>query len=134
MFPPGRRVFPPSRGSRGVTTRHGEFGRRRPRAVVLHYRFRAMQIDDSKRVFDQQRRATRAKGNNMVGLLWRSAILGGALFALFVWGFGLPGTWSMFISIVFGVALITLVGGFALVALKWVAILALISELLGDDE
>ncbi len=70
----------------------------------------------------------------MLGILSRSAIIGGIMFAGFVWAFGLPWTWGMFLSTVFAVAVVLVVGGAILTALKWAAILAIVREMMGDDD
>ncbi len=69
----------------------------------------------------------------MISALIKSGISGGVLTAFFVWAFGMPATWNVFVFWSFVSLLVIIVGSVLLLALKWAFILALISALFDDD-
>ena len=66
----------------------------------------------------------------MIGALIKSGISGAVLTALYVWAFGMPATWGVFVFWSFVSLLVIIVGSVFLVALNWVIIMAILS---GDD-
>ena len=68
----------------------------------------------------------------MTGALIKSGISGGVLTIFFVWAFGMPATWNVFIFWSFISFLVVIVGAVFLVALKWAIMIALIRELFDD--
>lgn len=66
----------------------------------------------------------------MVGALIKSGISGAVLTTLYVWAFGMPATWGVFVFWSFVSMLVIIVGSVFLVALKWAIIMAI---LFGDD-
>ena len=68
----------------------------------------------------------------MASALIKSGISGAALTMLYVWAFGMPATWGVFVFWSFISLLVIIVGAVFLVALKWVIILAIISDLFDD--
>ena len=70
----------------------------------------------------------------LLKVLLKSVIVGGLLFGAFVWAFGLPASWSSFVTITFGVAAALVVGSVLLLAAKWFFIMAIIKSAFSDDE
>ena len=69
----------------------------------------------------------------MISALIKSGISGGVLTAIFVWAFGMPATWNVFVFWSFVSLLVIIVGSVLLLALKWAFILTLIGALFDDD-
>ena len=67
-------------------------------------------------------------------LMFRSIIGGGILFGLFVWAFGLPGEWNYFVTAVFSVAGVIVLGTVAAATLKGLLIMTVIKDLFGDNQ
>ncbi len=64
----------------------------------------------------------------MISALIKSGISGAVLTAFFVWAFGMPATWNVFIFWSFISLLVIIVGAVFVVALKWAIIIALIRD------